>query len=121
MAEQENISARSNHAMNIISAALQELWDKAQTVVGLLKEEKEKTRVLLSEKDALEKSLTDMQEQLDKNNLEIEELQNKSMLPPGVDVGDRLLYLSADEREALERRIDDLLGRINAHLGSAPK
>lgn len=34
-----------------------------------------------------------------------------------IDVGERLLYLSPDEREALERQINDLLTRINAHLG----
>ncbi len=45
----------------------------------------------------------------------IQELEN-GRTANALDVGERLFYLSADEREALERQIDDLLSRVHSHL-----
>ena len=120
MADPE-ISSGRNAAMNIIQAAMTELWEKAQRAVDrieALRGDNAELRVRIEE---LEHTLRGMESQLTQKDQRIEQLQKQPELHPGVEVGERLLYLSPDEREALERQINDLLVRINAHLGSDPR
>ena len=120
MADQESTAGR-NTAMNIIQAALTELWEKAQLAVDrieALRGDNHELRVRIEE---LEHTLRNLESQLTKKHQRIEQLQKHPATLGGVEVGERLLYLSPDEREALERQINDLLLRINAHLGSNPR
>ncbi len=120
MADPETSAAR-HAAMNLIQAALTELWQKAQNAVAHIEELRSENTQLRVRVEELEHTLRSMQTQLTQKDQQFEDLQKRAEHSSAVEVGERLLYLSPDEREALERQIDDLLKRINAHLGSDPR
>ncbi|MCZ7555536.1 MAG: hypothetical protein M5R41_03930 [Bacteroidia bacterium] len=107
--------------MNIIQAALADLWQKAKAVVAQIEALREENGQLRTRVEELELTLRTMESQLTQKEQRIEALENHPPHHTAVEVGERLLYLSPDEREALERQIDDLLKRINSHLGSDPR
>jgi chromosome segregation ATPase len=119
MADSET-SAGRNAAMNIIQAALAELWQKARAAVARIEELREENGQLSTRVQELEHTLRTMESQLTQKEQRIEALEKHPPHHTAVEVGERLLYLTPDEREALERQIDDLLKRINTHLGSNP-
>ncbi len=116
---QHELPAHGGAMQNIIQLALQGLWDRAQKAVELITRLRSENAALTQRVEELESAQRLFDEQLaEKENL-ITTLQEKKATPASVDVGDGLLYLSPDEREALERQIGDLLRRINTHLGSS--
>ncbi|MBI5647960.1 MAG: hypothetical protein HY962_13605 [Ignavibacteriae bacterium] len=75
------------------------------------------------------RSLKESKAQLESRVVELEELVRRLEERPvatserksdgsqnTIELGDRLLYFSPDEREALERQINELLERVQAHL-----
>ncbi len=105
-------------AANAIQSALQGLWQKAQQAADRIRELREENTSLRGRLEELEATVREQEALLTEKEQKLKELQEKSATPSSVDVGDGLLYLSPDEREALERQITDLIARINAHLGS---
>ncbi|MFA6234690.1 MAG: hypothetical protein WC824_10970 [Bacteroidota bacterium] len=103
---------------NSIQAALQTVWDRAQKAVELITRLRSENADLVQRVDELEAAQRAFEAQLAEKDHFIFKLQEKTSSLSSVDVGDGLLYLSPDEREALERQISDLLKRINSHLGS---
>lgn len=110
---------QSGSMQNVIQIALQGIWERAQKAVELIARLRDDNAALSRRIEELEAAQRAFEAQLAEKEHIINSLQEKSGMPSSVDVGNGLLYLSPDEREALERQIDDLLKRINAHLGSA--
>jgi hypothetical protein len=121
MSENDQFPARTGGATKLIQDALQELWNRAQTAAQLLAALREENSGLQEENRTLRASVSDLEQKLEDTSNQLEESRNASGTIAGIDVGERLLYLSPDEREALERQIDDLLQRINTHLGSGSR
>ena len=117
---QNNTPLPGGNAQGIIQTALQTLWEKAQLAADRIAQLREENNSLKSRVEELEATLQEQQSRISEQEHKAKELQEKSSALASVDVGDGLLYLSPDEREALERQIDDLIARINAHLGSDP-
>ena len=103
----------------VIQAALNGLWERTQKAVELITQLKDANAALSKRIEELEAAQRAFEAQLAEKDQLINTLQEKTGMPSSVDVGNGLLYLSPDEREALERQIDDLLRRITAHLGSS--
>jgi len=103
--------------METIKASLAELRGKVETLAEKLRLIQGEKESLMQERDSLHELGRQMELNLTEKEQTIIELQERSTLKTTVDVGERLLYLSPDEREALERQISDLLSRINVHLG----
>ncbi|PLX27582.1 MAG: hypothetical protein C0600_10305 [Ignavibacteria bacterium] len=118
---QNNTAQPGSNAQSIIQAALQNLWDKAQLAAELIARLRDENSNLKSRLEELETTVQEQQSRISEQDNKAKELLEKSSVLSSVDVGDGLLYLSPDEREALERQIDDLIARINAHLGSDPR
>jgi hypothetical protein len=97
------------------SAALRELWEKAKRINELMRGMRDEIALLREKNRNLEAQTTALAEQLHKKDEQIKDLEENS--PSHIDVGERLLYFTVDEREALERQIDDLLVKIKPHLG----
>jgi hypothetical protein len=115
---QNDMPIPSGNTQSVIQTALKGLWDKAQKAADLIKHLREENGVLKSRLEDLEQVVREQQVQITDKDNHAKEFQEKSAALSSVDVGDGLLYLSPDEREALERQIDDLIARINTHLGS---
>ncbi len=105
-------------AQNAIQNALQGLWERAQKAADMIAELRTDNSALRTRVEELETAMREQQALLHEKDSKVKELQEKSATLSSVDVGEGLLYLSPDEREALERQINDLIARINAHLGS---
>ena len=104
-----------SHSREQLAAALQDLWRKITAVTSIVQSLRESNAALLQRNADLEEKLGSLEEELrsrDKKNQDYEE--KKSM---NVDVGDRLLYLTPDEREAMEQQIDELLALLKPHVG----
>lgn len=118
---QHEMPIQGGSAANIIQLALQGLWEKAQKAADRIKGLREENENLQQRVTELEGTVSELQSQLTEQVNYHKELKEKSATLSSVDVGDGLLYLSPDEREALERQISDLIARINAHLGSGSR
>ncbi|MBE0645154.1 MAG: hypothetical protein IH600_13815 [Bacteroidetes bacterium] len=116
---QHELPVQGGAMQNIIQMALQGLWERAQKAVELISRLRSENADLVQRVEELEAAQRAFEAQLAEKDHLITTLQEKKATPTSVDVGDGLLYLSPDEREALERQIGDLLRRINAHLGSS--
>ncbi|MCB2204285.1 cell division protein ZapB [bacterium] len=115
---QDDMPPQGGDAQNPVQQALQGLWDRAQKAADMITELRSHNRELQARVEELETAMRDQQATLTDRDNKVKELQEKSTTLSSVDVGEGLLYLSPDEREALERQIDDLIARINAHLGT---
>ena len=115
---QNDIPESGSTATNAIQSALQGLWEKAQQAADRIRDLREENTSLRGKLEELETKVREQEALLIDKEQKLKELQEKSRMPSSVDVGDGLLYLSPDEREALERQMTDLIARINAHLGS---
>ncbi|MFZ1731181.1 MAG: hypothetical protein WBQ23_01650 [Bacteroidota bacterium] len=115
---QHEMPIQGGTMQNIIQLALQGVWDRAQKAVDMITRLRSENADLLQRLQELESNQLAFEAQLAEKEHLITTLQEKTSSLSSVDVSDGLLYLSPDEREALERQISDLLKRINAHLGS---
>lgn len=109
---------QSGTMQNVIHVALQGIWDRAQQAVDLITRLRVENASLGRRIEEMEAAHRAFEAQLAEKDHQIAELQERMATPASVDVGEGLLYLSAHEREALERQINDLITRITAHLGS---
>ncbi len=116
---QHELPVQGSAMQDIIQTVLQGVWDRAQKAVELINRLRSENGDLTRRIEELEAAQRAFEAQLAEKEHLITTLQEKTATPTSVDVGDGLLYLSPDEREALERQIGDLLRRINSHLGSS--
>lgn len=100
-----------------LQQAMTEFREKASSAVKTLKQLKERVKTLESDNTALERTLADLRKELEEKNALVLKFRDSKSGSHSIDVGERLLYFSPDEREALERQINDLLERLNTHLG----
>lgn len=114
----QEMPLHSGTMQNVIQMALQGIWDRAQQAVDLITRLREENASLGKRIEEMEAAQRAFEAQLAEKDHLIADLREQVGTPASVDVGDGLLYLSAHEREALERQIDDLVTRITAHLGS---
>jgi hypothetical protein len=119
MSEHDQLPAQGG--AQALQTALRGMWDHAQRAAALITALREENTALRADKTALEHEAEALRLDLAERDRLIDDLKHKVAGSGGVDPTERLLYLSADEREALERQIDDLLVRINAHLGAVPR
>lgn len=115
----QDIPLQGGTMQNVIQAALGGLWERTQKAVELITRLRDENATLANRIEELEAAQRTFEAQLAEKDQFINTLQENTGMPSSVDVGNGLLYLSADEREALERQIDDLHKRITAHLGSS--
>ncbi len=102
------------HALEELLFDLQKKIQLAAHKIETLKAENADLRdqiAILKDDQAIHSAETDV---LKQHLTELEEKLSQSL---AVDVGERISYLSPDEREALERQIDALIARIDTHLG----
>ena len=113
----DSIYSADNPLFASLQQAIREFREKAAAAVKTLKELRERVKTLESDKSALERSLADARRELEEQSAMVLKFRDSKSGSHSIDVGERLLYFSADEREALERQINDLLERLNTHLG----
>jgi predicted nuclease with TOPRIM domain len=110
--------AQQETTLNNLQSMMAELKGKTLAAAERLRLLHEENTILNNRVEELERGLRDLEALNVQKTQQLEELQKHADFASAVEVGERLLYLSPDEREALERQIDDLLKRINTHLGS---
>ncbi|MDT8324444.1 MAG: hypothetical protein RRA94_10050 [Bacteroidota bacterium] len=115
---QDDMSPQGGGAQNAVQHALKGLWERVQKAADMITQLRADNRALRARVEELETAVRDQQALLNEKDNKVKELLEKSATLSSVDVGEGLLYLAPDEREALERQINDLIARINAHLGS---
>jgi uncharacterized protein YlxW (UPF0749 family) len=115
---QDDMPPQGGGAQHAIPHALQNLWEHVQKAADMITRLRADNSTLQARVDELETAAREHQALLDEKDNKMKELAEQSSALSSVDVGEGLLYLSPDEREALERQINDLIARINAHLGS---
>lgn len=115
---QDDMPPQGGGAQNAIQHALQTLWERVQNAADMISKLRADNGTLQARVEELETAMREQQALLNEKDNKVKELLEKSATLSSVDVGEGLLYLSPDEREALERQINDLIARINAHLGS---
>lgn len=113
-----------NPALAGLHASIKEFRDRVTRAAALIADLRRRVDELERTNTAQESAVRDLQERLDEKEFRIIELEEQvrnaaNGAAPGlsVDTVEKLLYLSPDEREALERQISDLIARIDAHLG----
>lgn len=113
-----------NPALAGLHASIKEFRDRVTRATALIADLRRRIDELERTNTSQESALREMQERLDEKEFRIIELEEHvqnlgNATPPGlsVDTVEKMLYLSPDEREALERQISDLISRIDAHLG----
>lgn len=118
MPEYESHFADQKRAMNSLDDALYELWEKMKKAVEKIGQLKTDNDTLKERNEYLEELLTELQDRVEKKSRRIEELESAVKNNSGIDGGERVFYLSNEEREQLEKRIDELLRKIDSHLNS---
>lgn len=113
-----------NPALAGLHASIKEFRDRVTRAAALIADLRRRVDELERTNTAQEAVTRELQERLDEKEFRIieleEQVQNAGNAPSSglsVDTVEKLLYLSPDEREALERQISDLIARIDAHLG----
>lgn len=105
-----------NNPFQHIESMVKEVREKAYRAAGMLKESRLQNLALEAKNKELEAIIVELQKALEEKTLEMKQLQENMKSSSAIDVGERLLYFSPDEREALERQINDLLARVSSHL-----
>ena len=116
MAENEPVFADNTNALQSLDEALYELWDRMKKAVDRIQALTRENEQLKERNQALESEMREMQEHVEKKSALISQLESSGGTEQGVEDGERVFYLSNEEREQLEHRIDELLARIDAHL-----
>lgn len=103
--------AAENLVFRNIQTALKEIREKWTRASGLLRDLKAKNEELGMRNLELEELVEKLQAELAEGSRGADKGSRESIDVPG-----ELLYFSADEREALERQIAELLERVETHL-----
>ena len=99
-----------------IKVLVKEIREKAYRAATMIKELKLQNQHLEERNKAVEAEVLELRQQLEVKTRDIEDIRENMKSVSAIDVGDRLLYFSPDEREALERQITELLARVSSHL-----
>ena len=102
--------------MKSLDDALYELWDRMKRAVARIQSLSRENDLLREENEELRQSLDEVQSVIASKSRRIEELEMNAGNDNGIDGADRVFYLSNEEREQLEQRIDELLKKIESHL-----
>ena len=97
-------------------SALADVKEKLRRVAAIMRGLKDENVSLRNKTKELSEKVSVLESEVSKKEALLQEMKNQSLSRTSVEVGERLLYLSPDEREALERQIQDLLARIESHL-----
>ena len=97
--------AAENIVLKNIENGMASIRDRVSKAAGMIRE-------LRARNTLLEKTVAELEARLAEQEKRISTGDQNF-----VEVGDRLLYFSTDEREALERQITELLNRVQSHLG----
>ena len=116
MAQQEGLYSSPAQPFQLVESALLDLWDKAKRAVDAITSLRESNAKLLEHIKTLEKTIEELQKHISVKDKEIEGLSKKGSLAKQSDISDGVFYLSPEEREALEKKITELLQRLHAHL-----
>lgn len=113
-----------NPALAGLHASIKEFRDRVTRAAALIADLRRRIDEVERTNASQESALRELQERLDEKEFRIIELEEQMQIganapTPGlsIDTVEKMLYLSPDEREALERQISDLITRIDAHLG----
>lgn len=113
-----------NPALAALHSSIKEFRDRVTRATALISDLRRRNDELERTTALQEASLRELQAQLDEKEFRVIELEEQIQAAPpatsgalSVETVEKLLYLSPDEREALERQIGDLIARIDAHLG----
>jgi hypothetical protein len=98
-----------------LSGALQDLWTSISASASLIQSLRKSNSALIQRIEELEGAVHTLKEDLNSRDKKIQDIEEKKLM--NVDVGDRLLYLTPDEREAMEHQIDELLALLKIHVG----
>jgi hypothetical protein len=96
-------------------SAFAELWTKIHQLANTIQLLREKNRSLTQRNFELEEMVEVLEEKIGIHQKKNEDIVEK--LTSDVDVGERLLYLTPDEREAMEHQIDELLASLKPYVG----
>lgn len=116
MVSPEGLYSTPSQPFQAVDLALLDLWDKAKRTADMIVSLRESNSKLLEHVKGLEKTIQDLQTTLSEKEKEIEELKKKGSFAKSADTSNGAFYLTQEEREALERKITDLLERLNAHI-----
>jgi hypothetical protein len=105
-----------DHPHQQIQALVKEVREKAFRAAGMLKDLKQQNRALEERNKELEAAVLELSKAIEERTLELDRAKESAKSASPIDVGERLLYFSPDEREALERQINELLARVSSHL-----
>lgn len=117
MADDDTQTYMEDGSLASVQAMLKDLREKAFRAAGLIKELREQLRGAEQKAAHAEHETLDLRKRLEEKERELRHMQKELAERPSLDVADKVLYFSADEREALERQINDLLVRVQSHLG----
>jgi chromosome segregation ATPase len=106
-----------NGSVASIQAVLKEIREKAYKAASVIKQLREQQQGLESRNKQLDETIKELQQRVDEKDALFKSLEEQAAAHGTVDVGHGVSYFSADEREALERQINELLARVNSHLG----
>lgn len=96
--------------------ALLDLMDKAKRASDLILGLRESNTKLLEHIKTLEKTIEDLQAQVHQKEKEFEALAHGGSFTGTLDTSDGAFPLSLEEREALEKKIMDLLQKLQTHM-----
>ncbi|MDH7514495.1 MAG: hypothetical protein QHI48_01285 [Bacteroidota bacterium] len=103
--------AAENLLLKNIQTGLQNIRERVTLVVAKIRDLQTRNEQLLHRVEELEQKISELEK-----HHQISGWGNSNQTGSAIDVGEGLLYLTVDEREALERQIDDLLARVQSHL-----
>lgn len=116
MVTPEGLYSTPSQPFQAIDLALLDLWDKAKRAAEMITNLRESNEKLTEYVKSLEKSIKELQEKVTEKEKEIEEQKKHGSTMRALEAPEGVFILSPDEREALERKITDLLQRLNTHV-----
>ena len=99
-----------------LEKALYELWDRMKKAVSVIQTLQQDNADLKKQAAELESRIAELEESVENKERVIDNLQSDGN-GGNLDGAERVSYFSDEERVELERKIDQLIERINTHLG----
>lgn len=111
---QEQVEQEVNSVENSLEAALKQLWEKAYSAANSISSLREEKNVMQLRVDDLEATLSQMQNELARKNLEIEQVRRELEKMQLVSASNGLL--DKEERLKIQEKVKSMLEKINSHL-----
>lgn len=115
MVSQDGLYTVPSQTFQSVENALLDLWDKAKRAADMILSLRDSNAKLLEHIKTLERTIEDLHQQLHSKELEFEQI-SAAGFPGRVGTTEGTFTLSEAEREALEKRITQLLERLRAHV-----